>query len=119
MDGKSLDRLVAGLIRTNKRGSFYSVLFYAKWCPFSSNFRPMFDALSSMFPQVTHLALEESTATPRYYCLPYYLLLVVSNVEVSFGLSALGKVKDVLFYQHSKRTDPLAWINAIDSLVMT
>lgn len=69
VDGKSLDKLVVGLLRANKRGSYYAILFYAKWCPFSRNFRPMFDALSYMFPQVTHLALEESAATPRYRCL--------------------------------------------------
>lgn len=37
-----------------------AVLFYASWCPFSQRIRPVFDDLSSMFPRVKHVAVEES-----------------------------------------------------------
>lgn len=57
-------------------GASCSILFYAAWCPFSSKFRPIFEALSTMFPQIHHFAVEESSATPRYliveifFCVP-------------------------------------------------
>ncbi|PKA49340.1 5'-adenylylsulfate reductase-like 5 [Apostasia shenzhenica] len=49
-----------------KDDAYYSVLFYASWCPFSLIIRPIFDALSSMFPHIRHLIVEESSAMPRY-----------------------------------------------------
>ncbi|KAJ0242670.1 hypothetical protein HA466_0206110 [Hirschfeldia incana] len=49
----------------NHDGNDYvSVLFYASWCPFSRVVRPKFDMLSSMFPQIKHLAVEHSQALP-------------------------------------------------------
>jgi len=45
--------------------AYFSIFFYATWCPFSRKVRPVFDALSSMFPQIRHLAVEESSAMPR------------------------------------------------------
>ncbi|KAJ0242669.1 hypothetical protein HA466_0206110 [Hirschfeldia incana] len=61
VDGDSLHRLMA----LNHDGNDYvSVLFYASWCPFSRVVRPKFDMLSSMFPQIKHLAVEHSQALP-------------------------------------------------------
>ncbi|KFK37812.1 hypothetical protein AALP_AA3G032500 [Arabis alpina] len=60
VDGDSLDRLVD----LNHGNAYMSVLFYASWCPFSRAVRPKFDMLSSMFPQVQHLAVEHSQALP-------------------------------------------------------
>jgi thiol-disulfide isomerase/thioredoxin len=48
-----------------RRGTSCSILFYAAWCPFSNRFRPIFEALSTMYPQIHHFAVEESSATPR------------------------------------------------------
>jgi len=60
-----------------QKNTYYSIFFYASWCPFSRKTRPIFDALSSMFPQIRHLAIEESSAMPRYICIcGYYLLFV-------------------------------------------
>jgi thiol-disulfide isomerase/thioredoxin len=42
-----------------------AVLFYASWCPFSQRTRSVFDDLSSMFPRVKHLAVEESSIMKR------------------------------------------------------
>lgn len=62
VDGETLDRLIMSL---NYDGNGYmSVLFYASWCPFSRAVRPKFDMLSSMFPQIQHLAVEHSQALP-------------------------------------------------------
>uniref|UniRef100_A0A5B7A5C3 Thioredoxin domain-containing protein n=1 Tax=Davidia involucrata TaxID=16924 RepID=A0A5B7A5C3_DAVIN len=61
--GDFLDRTL-----TAKQGSVYtSVLFYASWCPFSHNARLTFEVLSSMFPQIEHLAIEQSSAMPSIF----------------------------------------------------
>jgi len=45
---------------------YIAVLFYASWCPFSKQCRPIFNVLSSMFPTIHHVAVEESASRPRY-----------------------------------------------------
>ncbi|KAJ7971890.1 5-adenylylsulfate reductase-like 5 [Quillaja saponaria] len=53
---------------THRKGPAYtSVLFYASWCPFSHSMRTTFETLSSMFPQVEHLALDQSDALPSVF----------------------------------------------------
>ncbi|CAL9156362.1 5'-adenylylsulfate reductase-like 5 [Musa acuminata AAA Group] len=59
VSGETFERELSG-----KQSACYSILFYASWCPFSSNTRPKFDALSSMFPQIKHLLVEESSVMP-------------------------------------------------------
>uniref|UniRef100_J3NDZ4 Thioredoxin domain-containing protein n=1 Tax=Oryza brachyantha TaxID=4533 RepID=J3NDZ4_ORYBR len=41
-----------------------AVLFYASWCPFSQITRPIFEDLSSMFPQIKHMAVEQTNVMP-------------------------------------------------------
>ncbi|KAJ8645129.1 hypothetical protein MRB53_006877 [Persea americana] len=60
VDGESLDRILS----SNQKNSYTSVFFYASWCPFSRSTKATFDVLSSMFPQITHLMLEESSVMP-------------------------------------------------------
>ncbi|KAA8516271.1 hypothetical protein F0562_016564 [Nyssa sinensis] len=63
VDGDFLDRTL-----TAKRGNVYtSVLFYASWCPFSHNALLTYEVLSSMFPQIEHLAIEQSSAMPSIF----------------------------------------------------
>ncbi|XP_028556510.1 5'-adenylylsulfate reductase-like 5 isoform X1 [Dendrobium catenatum] len=50
-----------------EHGRFNSVLFCASWCPFSQNIQPIFDALSSIFPKIRHLTVEESSALPSAF----------------------------------------------------
>lgn len=45
---------------------YTSVLFYASLCPFSRSIYPAFEALSLMFPQIEHLAVEQSSSMPRF-----------------------------------------------------
>jgi len=61
VDGDFLDRALA----SKQRNAYTSVLFYASWCPFSCSMLPKFEILSSMFPQIEHLAVEQSSALPR------------------------------------------------------
>ncbi|KAL9331371.1 hypothetical protein ACSQ67_000981 [Phaseolus vulgaris] len=58
---------IEGVLCTRKRVGYASVLFYASWCPFSHRILPEFETLSSMFPQVEHVALEQSSALPSLY----------------------------------------------------
>lgn len=53
-------------LNLRRRGASYSILFYAAWCPFSSKLRPIFGTLSTMYPQIHHFTVEESSATPRF-----------------------------------------------------
>ncbi|QCD97350.1 hypothetical protein DEO72_LG6g2060 [Vigna unguiculata] len=58
---------IEGVLYTRKRVGYVSVLFYASWCPFSHRILPEFEILSSMFPHVEHVALEQSLALPSLY----------------------------------------------------
>lgn len=68
VDGELLDRALT----SKQRNGYTSVLFDASWCPFSHDVRPTFETLSSMFPQMEHYTIEQSSARPR--CLLTYLL---------------------------------------------
>nr|DAD21967.1 TPA_asm: hypothetical protein HUJ06_023430 [Nelumbo nucifera] len=49
----------------HKNGHEYiSLLFHASWCPFSRACRPTFSILSSLYPSIRHLAVEESSIRP-------------------------------------------------------
>ncbi|KAL0925913.1 hypothetical protein M5K25_004289 [Dendrobium thyrsiflorum] len=63
VQGDTLDKKLAHV----KDGAYFSVLFHASWCPFSRNVKTTFDALSSMFPQIWHLTVEESSAMPSVF----------------------------------------------------
>ncbi|KZV23130.1 5'-adenylylsulfate reductase-like 4 [Dorcoceras hygrometricum] len=52
------------LLRVHKNQDYTALLFYASWCPFSGNFRPAFSVLSTIFPSIPHLAIEEAAARP-------------------------------------------------------
>lgn len=72
VDGESLDIELSH----GESNGYYSVLFYASWCPFSSSIRPIFYVLSSMFPQTKHFLVEESTTMPRYAVVIIYVDLL-------------------------------------------
>lgn len=78
MDGNFIE----GVLSTKKRIGYVSVLFYASWCPFSQRILPEFEILSSMFPQVQHVAIEQSSAMPRFEAIPPFLYL--HNYEIYF-----------------------------------
>ncbi|KAI7729182.1 hypothetical protein M8C21_025856 [Ambrosia artemisiifolia] len=60
VNGESLDKVLS----SNDMNTHVAIMFYASWCPFSRNFQPKFDALSSMFPQIKHVMIEQSSAQP-------------------------------------------------------
>ncbi|XP_042757715.1 5'-adenylylsulfate reductase-like 5 [Lactuca sativa] len=60
MNGDSLDKVLS----SSHMNAHVAILFYASSCPFSTNFLPKFDALTSMFPQIKHVTIEQSSVPP-------------------------------------------------------
>ncbi|KAM0943662.1 putative Thioredoxin domain, 5'-adenylylsulfate reductase-like protein [Dioscorea sansibarensis] len=91
--------------------AYYSVLFYASWCPFSLKFKPTFDALSSMFPQIRHFAVEQSSAMPilfsRYgvHSVPAVLLANRTSTVHFHGSKNLSSLAH--FYKEITGLDPV------------
>ncbi|KAJ0966283.1 hypothetical protein J5N97_027421 [Dioscorea zingiberensis] len=100
-----------------QRNVYYSVIFYASWCPFSQKLRPTFDALSSMFPQVRHFAVEQSSAMPivfsRYgvHSIPSILLANRTRTIHFHGSKDLSSL--VHFYKEITGLDPVTYF-AVD-----
>ncbi|XP_031128611.1 5'-adenylylsulfate reductase-like 5 [Ipomoea triloba] len=61
VSGEFIERLLA----STDQDVYTSVLFYASWCPFSKSFLSVFEDLKYMYPQIEHVAVEQSSATPR------------------------------------------------------
>ncbi|EYU39267.1 hypothetical protein MIMGU_mgv1a011190mg [Erythranthe guttata] len=63
VDGESLERAMS----SSQKNEYTAVLFYASWCPFSSIFQSKFSTLSSMYPQVKHLMVEQTSVLPSVF----------------------------------------------------
>ncbi|KAL1557432.1 5'-adenylylsulfate reductase-like 5 [Salvia divinorum] len=46
---------------------YTAVLFYASWCPFSSIFQSRFSTLSSMYPQIKHIMVDQTSVLPSVF----------------------------------------------------
>ncbi|KAI3762180.1 hypothetical protein L1987_52604 [Smallanthus sonchifolius] len=44
--------------------NYVIILFYASWCPFSMTFRPKLSIMASLYPSISHFAIEESVVRP-------------------------------------------------------
>ncbi|KAI5067621.1 hypothetical protein GOP47_0018149, partial [Adiantum capillus-veneris] len=62
VNGTTLERVLS--ILQSKQDAYAAILFYASWCPFSRTLRPLFDTLSSTFPGIYHIAVEDSAIQP-------------------------------------------------------
>ncbi|CAL4927913.1 unnamed protein product [Urochloa decumbens] len=100
-------------LNLRRRGASYSILFYAAWCPFSSKFRPIFEALSTMYPQIHHFAVEESSATPRYGVRGFPAILLVNETTMVRyrGSKDLSSLVD--FYKETTDLDPIAYLDIV------
>ncbi|XP_054789654.1 5'-adenylylsulfate reductase-like 5 [Prosopis cineraria] len=58
---------VEGILPGKQSIGYISVLFYASWCPFSQNVLPKIETLSSIYPQVEHLVVEQSLTLPSVF----------------------------------------------------
>ncbi|XP_057437720.1 5'-adenylylsulfate reductase-like 5 [Lotus japonicus] len=101
VDGNFVERVLSG----RKRVGYISILFYASWCPFSRRMLSEFEILSSMFPQVEHVALEQSSALPslyskyRIHSLPAILLVNQTSRVRYLGAKNLNSI--VEFYERN------------------
>ncbi|XP_006650758.2 5'-adenylylsulfate reductase-like 5 [Oryza brachyantha] len=102
-------------LNLRRRGVSYSILFYAAWCPFSSKFRPIFEALSTMFPQIYHFTVEESSAMPSLFSrygvrgFPAILLVNETTMVRYRGPKDLSSLVD--FYKETTGLDPIAYFD--------
>lgn len=107
IDGETLDRALS-----SKPTNLYTVvLFYASWCPFSHGVRANFDVLSSMFPQIRHLAVEQSSAMPsifsRYGIHSLPTILIVNQTARMWYLGQKDLSSLVLFYKRTTGLEPV------------
>ncbi|KAG8048894.1 hypothetical protein GUJ93_ZPchr0009g2364 [Zizania palustris] len=96
------------------KAEYTAVLFYASWCPFSQKMRPVFNDLSSMFPQIKHLAVEQTNVMPavlsRYgvHSLPSILIAHGSYAFWPIGSKDLDSL--VNFYTAVTDQEPLVYL---------
>ncbi|KAL8259963.1 hypothetical protein R6Q59_027916 [Mikania micrantha] len=60
VNGESLDNALS----FNQSKAYVAILFYASWCPFSKIVLPKFDILSSMYPQIKHVMVDQNSVPP-------------------------------------------------------
>ncbi|WVZ90525.1 hypothetical protein U9M48_036819 [Paspalum notatum var. saurae] len=108
VNGEELLRILDG------KEEYTAVLFYASWCPFSQRIRPIFDDLSSMFPQIKHLAVEESNIMPTIFSryavrtLPSIIIAHRSYAFWSLGSKDLDSLANL--YTAVTGQEPVAYI---------
>ncbi|XP_059647325.1 5'-adenylylsulfate reductase-like 5 isoform X1 [Cornus florida] len=107
VDGDFLDRTL-----TSIRGNVQtSVLFYASWCPFSRTAHSKFEALASMFPQIDHLAVEQSSAMPsvisRYGIHGLPTILIVNQTSRTRFCGSKDLRSLVKFYEKTTGFEPV------------
>ncbi|VFQ77345.1 unnamed protein product [Cuscuta campestris] len=111
MDGDFLDKA----LNSSQKNVHTAVLFYAAWCPFSSDARQTFYTLSSMFPQIKHVMVEKSATMPsvfsRYaiHSLPSILIVNHTKVLRYHGQKDLHSL--VRYYQESTGFHPIINLN--------
>ncbi|CAN6895490.1 unnamed protein product [Brassica oleracea] len=112
VDGETLDRLIMSL--NYDANGYMSVLFYASWCPFSRAVRPKFDMLSSMFPQIQHLAVEHSQALPsvfsRYGIHSLPSILIVNQTSKAHYRGQKDLTSLIEFYEESTGLKPVQYV---------
>ncbi|CAL9230736.1 unnamed protein product [Arabidopsis halleri] len=111
VDGDLLDKLMDA----NNGNAYTSILFYASRCPFSRAVRPKFDVLSSMFPHIRHLIVEQSQALPsvfsRYgiHSLPS-ILMVNQTMKMRYhGQKDLASL--IQFYKETTGLKPVQYVD--------
>ncbi|WOL08062.1 5'-adenylylsulfate reductase-like 5 [Canna indica] len=110
VDGYSLDRELTH----GKSNNYYSIMFYASWCPFSNNARPAFNALSSMFPQIKHMLVEESNTMPSIlsrYGIHSFPAILLSNKTAVIRYRGTKDIDSLIkFYKENTGFHPIAYL---------
>ncbi|KAF7112727.1 hypothetical protein RHSIM_RhsimUnG0199800 [Rhododendron simsii] len=107
MDGKSLD----GVLSSTQANVYIALLFYGSSCPFSNAIRTKFAALSTMFPQIRHVMVEQSSAMPsvlsRYGIHSVPFILVVNRMVKTRYHGSKNLSSFVQFYKITTGLDPI------------
>jgi len=102
------------LVRELSGKEYTAILFYASWCPFSQRMRPIFDDLSSMYPQIKHLAVEQSNVMPavlsRYGVRSLPSILIAHESYAFWPLVAKDLNSLVNFYTAVTGQEPVAYL---------
>ncbi|KAJ4882567.1 5'-adenylylsulfate reductase-like 7 [Raphanus sativus] len=108
VDGDLLDRLIDA---HNHQNGFTCILFYASRCPFSRSLRPKFDLLSSMFPHIRHLVVEQSQALPSYgiHSFPSILMVNQTSRMRHHGQKDLASL--IHFYEQTTGLKPVQYVD--------
>lgn len=97
-----------------EKAEYTAILFYASWCPFSQSMRPTFDDLSSMYPQVKHLAVEQSNVMPavlsRYGVRSLPTIVIAHDPYVFWPLVPKDLNSLLDFYIDVTEQEPVAYL---------
>jgi len=108
--GDFLDRT----LNSKQENEYTSVIFYASWCPFSANIRSKFELMSSMFPQIDHLAIEQSSAMPsllsRYVVHSFPTILLVNRTSRRQFRGGKELYSLIGFYKRTTGLEPIHYI---------
>ncbi|XWS42681.1 hypothetical protein CRYUN_Cryun16bG0035000 [Craigia yunnanensis] len=117
VDGNFLDRSLT----SEQKDGYTSVLFCASWCLFSRSLRPKFDILSSMFPQLEHLAVEESSASPsifsRYGIHSLPSILIVNQTSTIRYRGPKDLLSIVQFYEKTTGFEPVQYVSENEPII--
>lgn len=107
VNGEAFDKAMASI----QKNEYMAVLFYASWCPFSSIFKPRFSTLSSMYPQIKHMMVEQSSAMPsilsRYGIHSVPSLLIVNQTTRIRHHGSKDLQSLVTFYKRTTGLNPM------------
>lgn len=105
-NGTTLEKALSVL--QSKEDEHAAVLFYASWCPFSREFRLLLDILSSHFPTIYHIAVEDSAIQPSslsQYGVHSFPVLFLQNKTVKVRYYGPRTVKAISqFYEDTTDT---------------
>ncbi|KAH9301809.1 hypothetical protein KI387_013392, partial [Taxus chinensis] len=106
-----LDELERALDFPQYNNVFMAVLFHASWCPFSKTCRSLFDVLSSLFPNIYHVAVEDSAVMPsvlsRYGVHSFPSLFLQNQTSRACYHGSRDLESFVLFYKEITGIEPI------------
>lgn len=105
----------------NTRHDYIALLFYSTWCPFSALFRPSFSLMSSLFPSILHIEIEESAVRPSIlskYGVHGFPTLILLNSTMRLRFQGPRTVESLtVFYEESTGLKKMPFVErALDKL---
>ncbi|KAL3616371.1 hypothetical protein CASFOL_039761 [Castilleja foliolosa] len=105
--GESFERSMS----SSQKNEYTAVLFYASWCPFSRIFQSKYSTLSSMYPQMKHIMIEQSSVMPsvlsRYGIHSVPSLLIVNRTARTRYHGQKDLQSLISFYKRTTGMDPV------------